>query len=132
MTPADASRAVYALSAAVDRLFEHAANTLQLQGLISFLQELVTASRAQLYGTASHAGTPTNTTGHRPATTATVHLYRLADVMIRGIRSTSRPLLHIMMAWSVISPHFIEVETKTGADPRAIFATFYRISSGEN
>ena len=109
LTPADASRAVYALSAAVDRLFEHAANSLQLQGLISFLRELVSASHAQLYGSQLHIGAPTSITGHRTPTSATVHLYRLADVMIRSARNTNRPLLHIMMAWSVISPHIIEV-----------------------
>ena len=115
LTPADASRAIYALSAAVDRLFEHAANTLHLQGLLSFLHALVHASKTQLFGTsvekpaASSGGIPSNTSGHSPPYSTTLHLYRLADVMLRSARNTSRPLLHLMRAWAVIAPHFVEV-----------------------
>lgn len=38
LSSADVSRAIFALSAAVDRLFEHAANTLHIEALLSFLQ----------------------------------------------------------------------------------------------
>lgn len=113
LTPADASRAIYALSAAVDRLFEHAANTLHLEGLLSFLEALVHASRSQLFGpladkvTNSPGGVSANS--QTPSYSTTLHLYRLADVILRSARNTSRPLLHLMRAWTVISPHFVEV-----------------------
>ncbi|XP_075050399.1 brefeldin A-inhibited guanine nucleotide-exchange protein 3-like [Mixophyes fleayi] len=37
-----------------------------------------------------------------------LHLFRLGDVMLRIIRSKSRPLLHILCCWSVVAPHFVE------------------------
>lgn len=39
-----------------------------------------------------------------------LHLFRLGDVMLRIIRSKSRPLLHVMRCWSVVAPHFVEVK----------------------
>ena len=116
LTPADASRAIYALSAAVDRLFEHAANTLHLEGLLSFLEALVYASKTQLFGTvvdrssnSPGGGVPASTNGQTPSFSTTLHLYRLADVILRSAHNTSRPLLHLMRAWAVIAPHFVEV-----------------------
>ena len=113
LTPADASRAIYALSAAVDRLFEHAANTLHLEGLLSFLEALVHASRSQLFGSVGDkvANSPggVSANSQTPSYSTTLHLYRLADVILRSARNTSRPLLHLMRAWTVISPHFVEV-----------------------
>lgn len=58
LSSGDVSRAIFALSAAVDRLFEHAANTLHIEALLSFLQvskkwdsatsiELITELRAK-------------------------------------------------------------------------------------
>lgn len=35
-------------------------------------------------------------------------LHRLAEVMLRAVNS-GRPLLHIMRAWAVAGPHFMEV-----------------------
>lgn len=116
LTPADASRAIYALSAAVDRLFEHAANTLHLEGLLSFLEALVYASKTQLFGSVIDKGTNSPGGGHgngqTPSYSTTLHLYRLADVILRSARNTSRPLLHLMRAWAVISPHFVEVSMR--------------------
>lgn len=116
LTPADASRAIYALSAAVDRLFEHAANTLHLEGLLSFLEALVYASKTQLFGSVVDKssnlpgrGAPASSNGQTPSFSTTLHLYRLADVILRSARNTSRPLLHLMRAWAVIAPHFVEV-----------------------
>ena len=119
LTPADASRAIYALSAAVDRLFEHAANTLHLEGLLSFLEALVYASKTQLFGSvvdknsnSPGGGTPASSNGQTPSFSTTLHLYRLADVILRSARNTSRPLLHLMRAWAVIAPHFVEVRMR--------------------
>lgn len=119
LTPADASRAIYALSAAVDRLFEHAANTLHLEGLLSFLEALVSASKTQLFGSVVEkssnspaGGAPVTSNGQSPSLSTTLHLYRLADVILRSARNTSRPLLHLMRAWAVIAPHFEEVSAQ--------------------
>lgn len=35
-------------------------------------------------------------------------LYHLGDVMLRCARG-GRPLIHVMRAWSVVAPHFVEV-----------------------
>lgn len=35
-------------------------------------------------------------------------LHRLAEVMLRAVGS-GRPLLHVMRAWAVAGPHFMEV-----------------------
>ena len=35
-------------------------------------------------------------------------LTRIGDVMLKCIRS-GRPLIHIMRAWSIVGPHFMEV-----------------------
>lgn len=42
-----------------------------------------------------------------------LHLYRLADVMLRSARNANRPLLHLMRAWALLSPHFVEVTNNT-------------------
>lgn len=133
LTPADASRAIYALSAAVDRLFEHAANTLHLEGLLSFLEALVFASKSQLYGSVDKGtNSPGGVSGNNqsPSYSTTLHLYRLADVILRSARNTSRPLLHLMRAWAVISPHFVEV---SGSDKTfCLRRTFLRGSGPHN
>ena len=115
LSQADATRAVYALSAAADRLFEHAANSLALEGLLSFLRALVSASQAQLFprtpeilSTLSPSA-PADTTGQLPTYSGTMHLYRLTDVMMRSARNTNRPLLHLMKAWHIVAPHLVEV-----------------------
>ncbi|EDO36388.1 predicted protein [Nematostella vectensis] len=111
LNPADASRAIFALSAAVDRLFEHAANTLNVEALLSFLQSLIQASQTQLFGnpqeTSLSTGVIAGSTVQQSAAT-TLHLYRIADVMLRCARNANRPLLHLLRGWSVLAPHFVE------------------------
>ncbi|XP_077540240.1 brefeldin A-inhibited guanine nucleotide-exchange protein 3 isoform X1 [Haemaphysalis longicornis] len=89
---------VEALSQLVDRLFDEAASKLNLCALVDFLSELCAASRTQLFGrgTASAARHPV------------LLLNRLSEVMMRCARG-GRPLVHIMKAWSVVAPHFVEV-----------------------
>ena len=96
-----------------DRLFEEAANKLNMKALVSFLRELCRASRHQL---SAHGPTVTPMTsgldlsqgsqGSLPTTA--MHLYRLGDIVMKCIRS-GRPLLHIMHVWSVVAPHLVEV-----------------------
>ncbi|XP_071040403.1 brefeldin A-inhibited guanine nucleotide-exchange protein 3 [Parasteatoda tepidariorum] len=93
--------AIEALSQQVDRLFEEAASRLNLSALISFLVELCAASQIQLF-TQSHARVSCSG-GHG----SNLLLYHLGDVMLRSARG-GRPLVHVMKAWSVVAPHFVE------------------------
>lgn len=38
-----------------------------------------------------------------------LHLFRLGEAMLRIVKNKSRPLLHMMRAWSVVAPHLVEV-----------------------
>lgn len=110
----DACRAVFALSSAVDNLFDMAATTLPLKAFREFLASLVDASHEQLF--AKEAKLSENS---RPLDKAaiketlismnTLHLYHICDVMLRCARNNTRPLLHVMEAWSIISSHLVEV-----------------------
>ena len=87
-------------------LFEEAAEKLNLQGLLTFLAELGESSRLQLRklrnieseGVGSWSRLPTNA----------LHLYRLQEVLMK-IAHSSRPLLHLIRVWSVVSPYLVEV-----------------------
>lgn len=89
---------VEALSQLVDRLFDEAAGKLNLCALVDFLSELCAASRTQLFSRGA------SLTARRPV----LLLNRLSEVMLRCARG-GRPLVHIMKAWSVVAPHFVEV-----------------------
>lgn len=89
---------VEALSQLVDRLFDEAASKLNLCALVDFLSELCAASRTQLFGRGASAA----------ARHPVLLLNRLSEVMMRCARG-GRPLVHIMKAWSVVAPHFVEV-----------------------
>lgn len=91
------------LSQLVDRLFEDAANRLNLSALIEFLVELCAASQNQLFSKCYHKTNIYFSGNHGNA----LLLYRLGDVMLRCARG-GRPLIHIMKAWSVTAPHFVE------------------------
>ncbi|XP_075552456.1 brefeldin A-inhibited guanine nucleotide-exchange protein 3 isoform X1 [Dermacentor variabilis] len=89
---------IEALSQLVDRLFDEAAGKLNLCALVDFLSELCAASRNQLF----NHGAPIS------ARHPVLLLNRLSEVMLRCSRG-GRPLVHIMKAWSVVAPHFVEV-----------------------
>ncbi|XP_041353818.1 brefeldin A-inhibited guanine nucleotide-exchange protein 3-like isoform X2 [Gigantopelta aegis] len=109
-----ASKALCGLSQEVDRLFEDAAEKLNLQGLLTFLAELGESSRFQLRrlrsteleGIGSWSRLPTNA----------LHLYRLQEVLMK-IAHSSRPLLHLVRVWSVVSPYLVEA---TNSRDRAV------------
>lgn len=90
------------------RLFDEAAGKLNLCALVGFLSELCAASRAQLFskGQQQHQHHQPNQGGG--AQYPLLLLNRLSEVMLRCARG-GRPLVHIMKAWSIVAPHFVEV-----------------------
>ncbi|XP_066461601.1 brefeldin A-inhibited guanine nucleotide-exchange protein 3 [Eleutherodactylus coqui] len=112
MSASNAAKAVCTLSTQADKLFEGAADKLNLVALSGFLYQLKKASQAQLFHSVTDTvdyslampGEIKSTQDKRSA----LHLFRLGDVMLRIIRSKSRPLLHIIRCWSIVAPHFVE------------------------
>uniref|UniRef100_UPI00398E517F brefeldin A-inhibited guanine nucleotide-exchange protein 3 n=1 Tax=Pristiophorus japonicus TaxID=55135 RepID=UPI00398E517F len=112
LSMSNAARAVYTLSTMADKLFEDAAVKLNLNALVGFLNQLRRASQAQLFDSITETvdyslampGEAKSTHDRRSA----LHLFRLGDVMLRIVRSRSRPLLHLMKTWSVVGPHLAE------------------------
>ncbi|KAK3879353.1 hypothetical protein Pcinc_016070 [Petrolisthes cinctipes] len=116
----DTGKALCALTQMVDRLFDDASTKLNLASLVSFLTELCAASQAQLFSRMTPQ-TPqrrfikwtkkVNGNGgvenHQGKGRDVLLLHRLAEVMLRAVNS-GRPLLHIMRAWAVAGPHFME------------------------
>ncbi|XP_060687228.1 brefeldin A-inhibited guanine nucleotide-exchange protein 3 [Hemiscyllium ocellatum] len=108
----NAARAVCTLSTMADKLFEDAAVKLNLNALVGFLNQLRKVSQAQLFDSITETvdyslampGDARSTHERRSA----LHLFRLGDVMLRIVRSRSRPLLHLMKTWSVVGPHLAE------------------------
>ncbi|NXT46624.1 BIG3 protein, partial [Pluvianellus socialis] len=94
------------------RLFEDAADKLNLMALAGFLYQLKKASQAQLFHSVTDTvdyslampGEVKSTQDRRSA----LHLFRLGDAMLRIVRSKSRPLLHVMRCWSLVAPHLVE------------------------
>ncbi|NWS04880.1 BIG3 protein, partial [Motacilla alba] len=94
------------------RLFEDAADKLNLTALAGFLYQLKKASQAQLFHSVTDTvdyslampGEVKSTQDRRSA----LHLFRLGDAMLRIVRSKSRPLLHLMRCWSLVAPHLVE------------------------
>ncbi|XP_070567351.1 brefeldin A-inhibited guanine nucleotide-exchange protein 3-like [Ptychodera flava] len=118
LSVANAAKTVYGLSSDVDRLFEEAANNLNLQALVSFLQQLCRASQAQLFENSQSSPSITMTNPTMPSKSistagklsnvTSLHLYRVADVMLKCVRDDGRPLLHVMQVWGVVAPHLVE------------------------
>uniref|UniRef100_S4RKN0 Mon2/Sec7/BIG1-like HDS domain-containing protein n=1 Tax=Petromyzon marinus TaxID=7757 RepID=S4RKN0_PETMA len=49
-------------------------------------------------------GVARSTQGRRSA----LHLFRLGDTMLRVVRDSRRPLLHLFRTWAVVAPHLVE------------------------
>ncbi|XP_075241169.1 brefeldin A-inhibited guanine nucleotide-exchange protein 3-like isoform X3 [Convolutriloba macropyga] len=115
LNPTNAARVVCCLSAEVDKLFEDAAVHLNLQALLQFLKELRLASQLQLFSKLSSAddcGIAIPTMSSRSILTSgksctALHLFRMGEIILKCIR-TKRPILHVMRAWSIVAPHFVE------------------------
>uniref|UniRef100_A0A8C2EPW2 ARFGEF family member 3 n=1 Tax=Cyprinus carpio TaxID=7962 RepID=A0A8C2EPW2_CYPCA len=112
LTGTSATKAVCALSTQADRLFEDAVNKLNLVSLVGFLHHLRKASQSQLFDSVTETrdyslampGEAKSTQDKRSA----LHLFRLGEAMLRIVKNKSRPLLHMMRAWSVVAPHLVE------------------------
>ncbi|XP_071818615.1 brefeldin A-inhibited guanine nucleotide-exchange protein 3-like isoform X3 [Apostichopus japonicus] len=117
LAPSCASKVLCSLSSSVDRLFEEAALKLNLKALLSFLQELCAASQLQLYNTYPTQKkvkslviptSPSKSVSTSDKAETSLHLYRMGDVILKCVRQSSRPLLHLMQAWSMVAPHLVE------------------------
>ncbi|CAH1227063.1 ARFGEF3 [Branchiostoma lanceolatum] len=111
LSSANAAKAVCRLSADVERLFEEAATSLNLQALVGFLTELRQVSADQLFSTAPEVIDPVmmpKPSGNGSQSSTYLHLSHLGEVMLRCSRSFQRPLLHIMRAWGIVAPHLVE------------------------
>uniref|UniRef100_A0A8C8SX81 ARFGEF family member 3 n=1 Tax=Pelusios castaneus TaxID=367368 RepID=A0A8C8SX81_9SAUR len=112
LSGSNAAKAVLTLSTQADRLFEDAADKLNLMALSGFLYQLKKASQSQLFHSVTDTvdyslampGEVKSTQDRRSA----LHLFRLGDAMLRIVRSKSRPLLHLMRCWSLVAPHLVE------------------------
>ncbi|XP_061083723.1 brefeldin A-inhibited guanine nucleotide-exchange protein 3 isoform X2 [Conger conger] len=109
---AGAAKAVCTLSAQADRLFEESASKLNLVGLVGFLHQLRKASQSQLFDSVTETGDYSLAMPGEAKSTqdrrSALHLFRLGEAMLRIVRNKTRPLLHMMRAWSVVAPHLVE------------------------
>ena len=111
LSATDASRAIYALSTSVDRLFEQAANTLSSDAIVAMLGSLAEASADQLEKNPSGALTygPRMVAHGNAPLSSNLHFCRMVDMLLRCTRDGKRPLLHLMRAWATFSRHFVKV-----------------------
>ncbi|XP_047502292.1 brefeldin A-inhibited guanine nucleotide-exchange protein 3-like isoform X2 [Penaeus chinensis] len=140
LSPQDTGKAICALTQMVDRLFDDASTKLNMASLVSFLAELCAASQAQLFSRMTPQTPkkglmkwPRKTMGGTGAELGKgkggdiLLLHRLAEVMLRAVRS-GRPLLHIMRAWAVAGPHFMEAAChKDGAVSKRAVSSIHDI-----
>ncbi|TSN48462.1 Brefeldin A-inhibited guanine nucleotide-exchange protein 3 [Bagarius yarrelli] len=107
-----AAKIVCTLSTQADRLFEDAVTKLNLVGLVGFLHQLRKASQSQLFNSVTETGDYSLAMPGEAKSTqdkrSALHLFRLGEAMLHIVRNKSRPLLHMMRAWSVVAPHLVE------------------------
>uniref|UniRef100_A0A8C6UWP4 ARFGEF family member 3 n=1 Tax=Neogobius melanostomus TaxID=47308 RepID=A0A8C6UWP4_9GOBI len=110
LSGSSAAKAVCTLSTQADRLFEEASCQLNLVALVGFLQQLRRASQSQLFDSVTETGDYSLAMPGEAKCTQdrALHLFRLGEAMLRIVRNKSRPLLHMMRAWSVVAPHLVE------------------------
>ena len=90
------------------RLFEDAAQKLNMQALVSFLSELCTASHLQLIQMNSKSEEEEMLNIGSKLPTNAMLLYRLQEVLMKVLH-TGRPLLHLVQAYNAVSTHLVEV-----------------------
>ncbi|XP_053476550.1 brefeldin A-inhibited guanine nucleotide-exchange protein 3 isoform X5 [Ictalurus furcatus] len=112
LTGTSAAKVVCTLSTQADRLFEDAVSKLNLVGLVGFLHQLRKASQSQLFNSVTETGDYSLAMPGEAKSTqdkrSALHLFRLGEAMLHIVRDKSRPLLHMMRAWSVVAPHLVE------------------------
>ncbi|XP_060566710.1 brefeldin A-inhibited guanine nucleotide-exchange protein 3-like isoform X2 [Ruditapes philippinarum] len=103
-----ASQALCGLSQQVDRLFEEAANNLNMTSLTAFLSSLCESSKHQLHKITRTIMEEEEYPGeHHNLPVNSLHLYRLQNVLMKVVHS-DRPLIHLIKAWSVVSSYLVE------------------------
>lgn len=107
LSASQASKALCGLSQEVDRLFEDAAQKLNMQALVSFLSELCTASHLQLTQMNSKSEEEEMLNIGSKLPTNALLLYRLQEVLMKVLH-TGRPLLHLVQAYNAVSTHLVE------------------------
>ncbi|CAE1139032.1 unnamed protein product [Acanthosepion pharaonis] len=107
LSASQASKALCGLSQEVDRLFEDAAQKLNMQALVSFLSELCTASHLQLIQMNSKSEEEEMLNIGSKLPTNALLLYRLQEVLMKVLH-TGRPLLHLVQAYNAVSTHLVE------------------------
>ncbi|TRY85652.1 hypothetical protein DNTS_008801, partial [Danionella cerebrum] len=89
-----------------------AVSKLNLVSLVEFLHQLRKASQSQLFDSVTETGDYSLAMPGEAKSThdkrSALHLFRLGESMLRIVRNRSRPLLHMMRAWSVVAPHLVE------------------------
>ncbi|CAB1338415.1 unnamed protein product [Coregonus sp. 'balchen'] len=115
MTGTSASKAVCTLSTQADRLFEDSVSKLNLVSLVGFLHQLRKASQSQLFDSVTETGDYSLAMPGEAKSTmdrrSALHLFRLGEAMLRIVRNKTRPLLHMMRAWSIVAPHLVEIQS---------------------
>mgnify|MGYP000160938164 FL=1 len=93
------------------RLFEEAANNLNMEALMGFLSSLCEASKHQLVKMSRKLiETEEHLVEHPLMPVNSLHLYRLQNVLMK-VANSERPLIHIIKAWSMVSSYLVEVGT---------------------
>jgi brefeldin A-inhibited guanine nucleotide-exchange protein 3 len=96
------------------RLFEEAANNLNMTSLTAFLASLCESSKHQLHKITRTIMEEEEYPGeHHNLPVNSLHLYRLQNVLMKVVHS-DRPLIHLIKAWSVVSSYLVEVRFLTG------------------
>ena len=111
------------------RLFDDAANKLNLHSLMGFMSELCFCSHKELI-TILPRNKGTSTRSKKSAQIMpdlSVHsrlLYpRLVDVMLKCVRS-GRPMIHLVMAWAIVGPHLMEVRDREARHQTVLACNF--------
>ncbi|XP_033740095.1 brefeldin A-inhibited guanine nucleotide-exchange protein 3-like isoform X2 [Pecten maximus] len=107
LNAAQASQALCCLSQEVDRLFEDAAQKLNLCAIVNFLSELCESSQHQLNKMVKLLDDEDSLSDSHQLPTNALHLYRLQEVLMKIVHS-DRPLVHLMRTWSTVSTHLVE------------------------
>ncbi|XP_076076319.1 brefeldin A-inhibited guanine nucleotide-exchange protein 3-like isoform X2 [Mytilus galloprovincialis] len=102
-----ASQALCGLSQQVDRLFEEAAEKLNMSALLEFLSKLCESSQDQLHQMLMDEEDNEESVEQPQLPQNALHLYRLQEVLMKIVNS-NRPLLHQMRVWSVVSGFLVE------------------------
>uniref|UniRef100_A0A0K2TKT2 Mon2/Sec7/BIG1-like HDS domain-containing protein n=1 Tax=Lepeophtheirus salmonis TaxID=72036 RepID=A0A0K2TKT2_LEPSM len=114
------------LTPKVDKLCDDVSQKLNLKALLGFLSELCFSSHKELlmvfpskkrnvskhklkWQNVSKEGSSSNSSGDPPHSRIydDLMIHKIGDLMLKFIKS-GRPLIHIVRAWAIVGPHFME------------------------